>query len=159
MCDLCGCKTYIDSGKQAVVNRAQEIIRHLDLTAENTELYEDCERILHEVFSYSFPSSEESEMLTTAKWAHSLHESIYKQRFPRYVEAAKDVFARLPVNDDARSVVTAYHQLEQLAKEIGNKELASIEDARARETIKAVQKVHDNNLAKKTRLKERYGLE
>lgn len=159
MCDLCGCKTYIDSGKQAVVNRAQEIIRHLDLTTENTELYEDCERILHEVFSYSFPSSEKSEMLTTAKWAHSLHESIYKERFPRYVEAAKDVFSRLPVNDDARSVVTAYHQLEQLAKEIGNKELASIEDAPARETIKAVQKVHDNNLAKKTRLKERYALE
>jgi hypothetical protein len=159
MCDLCGCKTYIDSGKQAVVNRVQEIITRLDLRAENTELFEDCERILHEVFSYAFPSSGESEMLTTAKWAHSLHEPIYKERLPKYIEAAKDVFARLPVKVDARSVVTAYHQLEQLAKEIGDKELASIEDARARETIKAVQKVHDNNLAKKTRLKERYGLE
>ena len=159
MCDLCGCKTYIDSGKQAVVNRAQEIVRHLDLTAENTELYEDCERILHEVFSHSFPSSEESEMLTAAQWAHSLHEPIYKERYPKYVEAAKDVFARLPVNYDAKSIVTAYHQLEQLAKEIGDKELASIQDARVRETLKAVQEVHDNNLAKKKRLKERYGLE
>ena len=159
MCDLCGCKTYIDSGKQAVVNRAQEIIRRLDLTAENVELFEDCERILHEVSSYSFPSSEESEMLTTAKWAHSLHEPIYKERFPKYVEAAKDVFARLPVNDDARSIVTAYHQLEQLTKEIGDKELASIEDARVRETIKSVWQVHNNNFAKKTRLRERYGLE
>ncbi len=37
MCDLCGCNTYIDSGKQAAVNRAQEIIRRLDLTAENIE--------------------------------------------------------------------------------------------------------------------------
>lgn len=159
MCDLCGCKTYIDSGKQAVVNRAQEIIRRLDLTAENIELFEDCERILHDVSSYSFPSSEESEMLTTAKWAHSLHESIYKERLPKYVEAAKDVFARLPVNYDAKSIVTAYHQLEQLAKEIGDKELASIQDARLRETIEAVQKIHDNNLAKKTRLKGSYGLE
>jgi len=159
MCDLCGCKTYINSGKQVVVNRAQEIIRRLDLTAENIELFEDCERILHEVFSYSFPSSEESEMLTTANWAHSLHESIYKERFPRYVEAAKDVFARLPVNNDAKRIVTAYHQFEQLAKEIGDKELASIEDARVRETIRAVWQVHNNNFAKKTRLRERYGLE
>lgn len=159
MCDLCGCKTYIDSGKQAVVNRAQEIITRLDLTAENTELFEDCERILHEVFSYSFPASEKSEMLTTAEWAHSLHEPIYRERLLKYIEAAKDVFAQLPVNYDAKSIVTAYHQLEQLAKEIGGKELALIQDARVRETIRAVQKVHDNNLAKKTSLKGRYALE
>jgi hypothetical protein len=159
MCDLCGCKTYIDSGKQAVVNRAQEIIRRLDLTAENIELFEDCERILHDVFSYSFPSSEESEMLAVSRWTHSLHQQIYTERFPKYIGAAKDVFARLPVSGDAKDIVTAYHQLEQLAKEIGDKELASIEDVSIRETIKAVWGVHDNNLAKKTRLKERYSLE
>ena len=159
MCDLCGCKTYLDSGKQAAVNRAQEIIRHLDLTAENIELFEDCERILHEVFSYSFPSYEESEMLVVSRWAHSLHQHIYTERFPKYIGAAKDVFDLLPVSGDAKDIVTAYHQLEQLAKEIEDKELASIEDARIRETIKAVWGVHDNNLAKKTRLKERYGLE
>lgn len=159
MCDLCGCKTYIDSGKQAVVNRAQEIIRRLDLTAENIELFEDCERILHEVFSYSFPSSEESEMLAVSRWAHSLHQHIHTERFPKYIGAAKDVFARLPVSGDAKDIVTAYHQLEQLAKEIGDKELAWIEDVSIRETIKALWGVHDNNLAKKTRLKERYGLE
>jgi len=159
MCDLCGCKTYLDSGKQAVVNRAQEIIRRLGLTAENIELYEDCERISHEVFSYSSPSTEESEMLAVSKWAHSLHEPIYKERFPKYIEAAKDVFARLPISGDAKGIVTAYHQLEQLAKEIGDRELASIKDTSIRETIRAVWGVHDNNLAKKTRLRERYGLE
>jgi 4'-phosphopantetheinyl transferase EntD len=159
MCDLCGCRTYISSGKEATVNRAQEIIRSLGLTAENVELFEDCERILHEVFSYSFSSSEQSEMLDAARWAHSLHESIYKERFPKYVEAAKDVFARLPVNDNARTIVTVYHQLEQLAKEIGDKELALIEDARIREAVRAVRQVHDNNFVKKTRLREYYGLE
>lgn len=159
MCDLCGCKTYIDSGKQAVVARAQEIVKQLHLTGDNVELFEDSERILHEVYSYSFESSEESELLTVSRWVHKLHEPIYQKRFPKHLEAAKDVFARLPVSGNRKDTVTTYHQLEQLAKELGEQELTSIEDANIRETIKAVWTVHDNNLAKKTRLKERYGLE
>lgn len=159
MCDLCGCKTYIDSGKQAVIARAEEIVKKLNITRDSVELFEDCERILHEVFSYSFASSEESELLTASKWAHELHEPIYKERFPKYLEAAKAVFARLPVIDNTKDIVTTYHQLEQLAKEIEDKELGFIEDGNVRETIKAIWSVHDNNLAKKTKLKERYGLE
>ncbi|WP_455285858.1 hypothetical protein [[Eubacterium] cellulosolvens] len=159
MCDLCGCKAYIDSGKQAVVSRAEEIVRQLDLAPENIELFEDCERILHEVFSYSFPSYEETEILTVSRWVHELHEPIYRERFPSYLKAAEDVLARLPVSGNAKDLVTKYHQLEQLAKEIGDKELASIEDARFKETIKGIWSVHDSNLAKKTRLKEGYGLE
>lgn len=159
MCDLCGCKTYIDSGKQAVVARAGEIVKQLNLNRDNVQLFEDSERILHEVYSYSYASSDENELLTLSRWVHQLHEPIYKERFPKYLQAAKDVFAQLPVGGNARDIVTTYHQLEQLAVEIGEEELALIQDPNVRETVKAMWTVHDANLAKKTMLKERYGLE
>jgi hypothetical protein len=159
MCNLCGCKTYIDSGKQAVVARAREIVKQLKLNRDNVQLFEDSERILHEVYSYSYASSDESELLGLSRWVHQLHEPIYKERLPKYLEAAKDVFARLPVKGKARDIVTMYHQLEQLAVKIDEEELASIQDPNVRETLKAMCRVHEANLGKKSMLKERYGLE
>jgi len=159
MCELCGCRTYLDSGKQSVMKRAQEIVKLLNLTRENVELFEDCERISHAVASYSFPSFEDGEILETCRWVHKLHEPLYRDRIPRYLAAAKDVFDKLPVKGDARAAITDYHQLEQLLIEIGDEELASIADVNVRQTLKAVRVVHNNNLAKKTKLKEKYGLE
>ena len=88
-----------------------------------------------------------------------MHESLYRERIPRYLAAAKDVFDRLPVKGDPRAAITDYHQLEQLLDEIGDEELASIAEENVRQTLKAVRVVHDNNLAKKTHLEEKYGLE
>ncbi|MEM1994468.1 MAG: hypothetical protein QXW32_03195 [Nitrososphaerales archaeon] len=158
MCELCGCIAYIGSGKQAVVKRALEIVKQLKISRENVDLFEDCERISYEVVAHSSPSSEESKILETCRWIHRLHEPIYRNWFPRYLNAAKDVFAKLPVEGDVKEVVTAYHQLEQLVKEIGDEELASLEEG-VREALKAVKNVHENNLAKRTKLKERYSLE
>jgi hypothetical protein len=159
MCELCGCRAYIHSGKQSVMRRAHEIVRLLSLRPENVELFEDCERICHDVASYSFPSFEGGEILETCRWVHRLHEPLYRDRIPRYLAAAKDVFDKLPVKGDTRAAITDYHQLEQLLNEIGNEELASIADENVRRTLKAVKVVHDNNLAKKTSLKAKYGLE
>jgi len=159
MCELCGCRTYLGSGKQSVMNRAQEIIKLLSLTPENVELFEDCERISHAVASYSFPSFEGGEILEICRWVHRLHEPLYRDRIPRYLAAAKDVFDKLPVKGDTRAAITDYHQLEQLQREIGDDELASIADENVRRTLQAVRVVHDNNLAKKTKLKEKYALE
>lgn len=159
MCELCGCITYIHSGKRVVIRRAHEIIERLNLTPENVELFEDCERISHAVVSYSFPSFEVRDILDTCTWVHRLHEPVYRSRFPKYLDAAGDVFNRLPVKGDAKEAITEYHQLEQLLNEIGDEELASITDGNVRQTLEAVRVVHDNNLAKKTKLKEKYGLE
>jgi hypothetical protein len=159
MCELCGCRTYLDSGKQSVMRRAHEIIRLLSLTPENVELFEDCERISHAVASYSFPSFEGGDILETCRWVHRLHEPLYRDRILRYLAAAKDVFDKVPVKGDIRAAITDYHQLEQLVDEIGDEELASITDENVRQTLEAVRVVHDNNLAKKTSLKEKYGLE
>jgi hypothetical protein len=159
LCELCGCRTYVHSGRQSVTRRAHEIIRLLGLTPENVELFEDGERISHAVSAYSFPSFEGDDTLETCRWVHRLHEPFYKERIPRYLAAAKDVFGKLPVKGDVRAAITDYHQLEQLLDEIGDEELASITDENVRQTLKAVRVVHDNNLAKTTSLKEKYGLE
>ena len=159
MCELCGCTTYIESGKQAILGRAEEIVDKLKLTPRNAELFEDCERISYEVVAHSSPPFEGDEILDICRWAHSLHEPIYKERCPKYLDAAKDVFSRLPVKGDTKEAITTYHQLEQLLKKINDAELESIKDKNVREALMAVRNVHDNNPGKKARLNERYGLE
>lgn len=158
MCELCGCAAYVESGKQAILGRAEEIVEKLNLAENNVELFEDCERIAYEVVAHSSPSCD-GEVLDVCRWVHSLHEPIYKERFPKYLDAAKDVFSRLPVKRDTKEAITMYHQLEQLLKKIGDTELESIMDENVREALRAVRNVHDNNGGKKMRLNERYGLE
>lgn len=157
MCELCGCTIYIESGKQAILGRAEEIVGKLNLARSIVELFEDCERIAYEVVADSSPSHDGDQVLDVCRWVHSLHEPIYKERLPKYLEAAKDVFSRLPVKDDRKEAVTLYHQLEQLLKKINDAELESIKDGNIREALRAVKNVHDNNAVKKARVSERYG--
>jgi len=121
-----------------MLGRAHEIIRLLSLTPENVDLFEDCERISHAVAAHSFPSFEGGDILETCRWVHRLHESFYKERIPRYLAAAKDLFSKLPVKGDTRSAITDYHQLE-LLDEIGDEELASVTDENVRQTLKAMR--------------------
>lgn len=90
---------------------------------------------------------------------HSLHEPIFRKRLPKYLDAAKDIFSKLPVQGDIKEAITAYHQLEQLVKEITDDDLTSIGNEKVRTVVKAVKGVHDSNLAKKTKLRERYALD
>jgi len=66
---------------------------------------------------------------------HSLHEPIYRERLQKYLDAAKDVFSKLPTRGDIKETITTFHQLEQLMKEIDDGELASIRDERVREAL------------------------
>ncbi|MEM2210715.1 MAG: hypothetical protein QXW83_04100 [Nitrososphaerales archaeon] len=118
MCDLCGCIKYINEGKEAILKRAQEIITKLNLSRNNVELFEDCERIAHEVVAFSYPSIKDNEILAISKWIRNLHEPIFKKRLQNYLDAAKDVFSKLPININTKEAITMYHQLEQLVKEI-----------------------------------------
>lgn len=158
MCDLCGCIKYINEGKQAILKRAREIITKLNLTHNNVELFEDCERIAHEVVAFSYPSIEDNEIISISKWIHNLHEPIFKKRFQNYLDAAKDVFGKLPININTKEAITMYHQLEQLVKEIDDEDLKSLMDTNFKETLIAVKNIHNNNLIKRMRLKERYSL-
>jgi len=142
-----------------VTKRAVEIVKTLDLTPTNLDLFEDCERISHEVVSYSSPSFSEGEILVICRWVESLHEPIYRTWFPRYLNAARDVFGRLPMKGDVKGALTAYHQLEQLVNEIGDEELKVVGEDSVKQTITAVKHVHDENRVKRTKLRERYGLE
>ncbi len=159
MCEFCGCATYIESGKQAILGRAQEIVNSLRLTPRNIELFEDCERISYEVVAHSSPSFDGDEVLDICRWVHSLHEPIYKERFPKYLDAAKDIFSRLPSKGDTKEAITMYHQLEQLLKKISEAELESMKDKNVRDALRAIRNVHDNNAGKKAKLNERYSLE
>ncbi len=104
--------------------------------------------------------SQKDEVYQTATWISDLHKSGRafdpEVRYQSHIQAFKDIFARLLVRGTPKHLATTWHQLEQLARELDEKHLASL-DADMRETIEAVNHVHDDR-TRQTRLKERYGL-
>lgn len=158
MCQLCGCTEYIKQGKAAVLRRAMKIISDLSLTPENVNDYEETEMIAGLIAPFG---SIEDDVYPTAVWVSSLHMDMGRlQRFEHYqahVRAFKDIFSRLPARGEPKRIATTYHQLEQLSRELGDGDLASVDPGIGR-VIQAVNRVHDGMEAKKVKLKQRYDL-
>ncbi len=158
MCELCGCRQYIAQGKEAVLRRAVEIVNELQITAENLASYENTELISSLIAPFG---SRTDDVYQTAAWISDLHAVPglvnRNTRYEEYVRAFRDIFARLPAIGNPRDVATAYHQLEQLNKELDDESLASLGPA-TRDVLVALRRVHDDPEGRETRLKERYGL-
>ena len=103
----------------------------------------------------------EDEVYRTASRVSGLHEDNPQvrrgQEYQKSVHAFQDIFACLPVQGDPKQIATTYHQLEQLARQLDEAAMASLEPE-IRETIEAVNSVHDDR-TRQSRLKERYGLQ
>lgn len=158
MCQLCGCTEFIKRGKGIIRERVVAIVRELELTPANVDDYEATETISGIIAPLC---SREEEIYQTAAWVSKLHEDMPRggreERCQAYARAFRDIFARLPARGNPKLIATSWHQLEQLTKELGEVDLAAL-NPEVRETIQAVSHVHDGMEAKRTRLKERYGL-
>ncbi len=158
MCELCGCRQYVAQGNEAVLRRAVDIVNELQITAENLASYENTELISSLIAPFG---SRIDDVYQTAAWISDLHAVPglvnRNTRYEEYVRAFRDIFARLPASGNPRDVATAYHQLEQLNKEIDDASLASLGPA-TRDVLVALRRVHDDPEGRETRLKERYGL-
>lgn len=158
MCQLCGCQEFIKKGKGAVLQRVEEIMKELSVTTANVNDYEDTETISGIIAPLC---SKEEEVSQTATWVSKLHDDMPRsnreKRCQAHVRAFRDIFSRLPAKGEPKLIATTFHQLEQLARELDETALASL-DPETRETIQAVNHVHDDMEAQRARLWEHYGL-
>ncbi len=156
MCERCGCQQFIKEGKEAVLKQVVDIIKELRLTPSNVDDYEATETVSGMIAPFGL--KETNRVYQTAAWISSLHEDQprVKERFLAHVAAFQDVFASLPAQGDPKQIATSYHQLEQLARELDETAVASL-DAEIREAVQAVNRVHEDT-TRRARLVERYGL-
>lgn len=157
MCQICGCQEFIKNGQESIRKRVLDIISELRVTPNNVDDYEFTESIAGLIAPFGV---QEDETYQTAAWISDLHKGSRafdpEIRYQSHVRAFKDIFARLPVKGTPKHLATTWHQLEQLARELDDKHLASL-DADMQKAIEAVNHVHDDR-TRQARLKERYGL-
>ncbi len=157
MCESCSCQQFIKEGKEAVLKQVVDTIKELLLTPTNVDDYEATETISGMIAPFGL---REDEVYQTACWVSSLHEDNPRvrrgERYQAHVRAFQDIFARLPAQGDPKQIATTYHQLEQLARELDETVVASL-DTEIQQAIQAVNHVHDDT-TRRARLVERYGL-
>ncbi|MBI4187871.1 MAG: hypothetical protein HY529_01555 [Chloroflexi bacterium] len=157
MCDLCGCQEFIKKGQESIRKRSVEIVKELRLAPNNIDDYECTEAISGMIAPFG---NRDDEVYHAASWISGLHQSMSRldrdERYQKHAHAFRDLFARLPVKGDPKHITTTYHQLEQLARELDEKSLASL-DSETRRTIDTVNHIHEDR-TRQARLKERYGL-
>jgi len=158
MCRPCGCGPYIEQGHKAVLNRVIAIIKEMGVTAESAQRFEDGERICGLIAS-KLASGEDEEVRQIAEWVRELHKRNYANRSQSYVAAARDVFAKFPAKGAPRNLMTTWHQLEQLCRELTEEEITSVDDAAIRDGIRAVRHVHDDLEQQRVEFIKRYHLE
>lgn len=158
MCHLCECSKYIEKGKDAVLKRTTEIVRELQITPQNADDFEATEAISGLIAPFG---SREDEVFRTAAWISRLHDETRQggreQKYQASVRAFKDIFQRLPIQGDPKTIATTFHQLEQLCRELGDGEIPSA-DPKVQQVIIAVNHVHDGMETKVAKLKALYGL-
>lgn len=134
-----------------------EIVSELGITTENVDDYECTETISGMSAPFGL---REDEVYQTASWVSGLHRDNpqvrREEQYQKHVEAFQDIFAHLPVQGDPKHIATTYHQLEQLARQLDEAALASVE-SEIRQAIEAVNRVHEDR-TRQSRLKDRYGL-
>ncbi len=158
MCEQCGCGPYIEQGRKAVLERVVAIVKELEVTAENVQSFEDGERICGLIAS-KLAAGEDEEVRQIADWVMALHKRNYAERSHAYAAAAHDVFAKFPAKGAPRDIVTTWHQLEQLCRELTEEDISSVEDTAIRKGIQAVRHVHDALKERRIEFMKRYQLE
>ncbi len=157
MCQRCGCADFIKEGQEAVLKQATAIIKEMGVTADNVQRFEDGERIC-DLIASKVVGDQYEELRQIAEWVSSLHQPLRAERSQAYAKAAREVFANLPTKATPQEVVTRWHQLEQLCRELGDELISSVEQAAIREAIRAVQHVHADP-QHRAELLQRYHLE
>ena len=158
MCQQCGCFPLIEQGRKAVLDRAVAIIEEMGVSAENVQRFEDGERICGLIAS-KLAAGDDEEVRQIAEWVMELHKRNYAKKSETYAVAARDVFAKLPAKGPPKDIITTWHQLEQLCRELNEEDISSIEDGAIRDAIRAVTHVHDDLQRRRIEFTRRYHLE
>lgn len=157
MCERCGCQQFIKEGRKAILRRVVDIIKELRVTPTNSDDYEATETISGIIAPFGL---REDEVFQTASWVSGLHEDNPRvkrgEQYQAHVRAFRDIFTRLPARGDPKHIATTWHQLEQLARELDETVVASL-NTEIQQAIQAVNHVHDDT-TRQARLVERYGL-
>lgn len=154
MCKQCGCVVFIEEGPESVLKRVINIIAEMGVTVENVQCFEDGERICGFIAA-RVASSDDEEVKEIAEWVAELHESLYAERSRTYAKVAREVFANFPQSFSPKEVITEWHQLEQLCRELGDGLVVSMDEG-IRDVIRAVQHVHDNPRQRRLELMKRH---
>lgn len=155
MCKLCGCAEVVRRGKEAILQRLEELVKELCVTHTNVDDYECLESISSMIAPLG---SKHREIYKRAAWIRELHEGMphEESRIQKYVQAYDDLYARLPVQGEREKISLMYHQLEQLVKKVNEDDIAPLDRA-VQEGIKAVLQVHEDK-TRAARLRARFGL-
>ena len=128
------------------------------MTARNSADYENTELISSIIAPFG---SRSDDVFKAAEWISDLHASPglvnVNTHYGDYVSAFRDIFELLPVHGDPKQIVTAYHQLEQLNKELDDADLAAVDPA-VRNALQSLRRVHDDPERRENELRQRYGL-
>lgn len=126
MCN-CGCKKYIDQGDKAIIKRVQEIVQNLKITADNLKLFEYAESICSLLGTKTSLLFEGGDVWEVVKTVQRFHETLRPERNKAAVQAAREIFSKLPVQGNTKRNLTLYQQLEQLCHVITDEMITSIE--------------------------------
>lgn len=158
MCQQCGCLPLIEQGRKAVVDRAVAIIEEMGVSAENVQRFEDGERICGLIAS-KLATGDDEETRQIAEWVMGLHKRNYAKKSEAYAAAARDVFAKFPAKGPPKDIITTWHQLEQLCRELNEEDISFVEDGAIKDAIRAVKHVHDDLQQRRVEFERRYHLE
>lgn len=157
MCSVCGCEEYLTQGKQATLKRALELVQLLGVTEHNAQAFEDGE-IICSIIGPKVSVTEMPEVYEVVSFLNRCHEHIHQEVYRKGMLAAQNVFGKLPAKGEPREVLRLYHQLEQLSREISEKDLSLLADDNIRRALLTIQGIHGHSNLRRANLAELYGL-
>lgn len=157
MCS-CGCTQYLARDKESILQRVIEIITTLKVREKTADLYEDGECICG-MLGTKIPLTQEGEdVWQVVKTVNSFHEELQSEKRKAALNAARDVFSRLPARGNSLTLLTLWQQLERLHREIPDKLIDALTDKEIASAIRVMRHVHDNGPRRREKLIERYNL-
>jgi hypothetical protein len=136
------------------INKINGIIEEIGLTPTNIMQYEECEIITDLMDDDIVNEVTDQQFRILLKKMRALHEEIRKMNYDEYIRTAVDIYQRIPNKED----VLKYHDAEQISKLLTDTDLTRIQDNQLRNTIRALQHVHDNIAEKKANVIKRMNL-
>ena len=131
--------------------RLVENIKQLGIKPGEVETLEKCEAITNLVIDPVFDLYGDDRLVEDIKWLQDNHREPNAHRWRNIVELTKALFKEA----GGGGRVKDYHALEQPCKDVSDEDLALIDDAEVRETIKLIKCIHSQTRRRMTGLVER----
>ncbi len=124
------------------------MIGEIGLKPSEVELLEDCEMVTNLIIGQVLEMMESPEMRKDVLWLQAQHIKPNKKRWTNIVKLTEELWGK--VGGGGR--VKKYHSIEESCREISDEDIQSIADPEVRATVKKIRHIHDNPLARITRI-------